>query len=175
MYEKLISNENTIKIFDDYIKSKEEFFRIKDNLIFSHNNIYYVINFIISKKQYQVDTLKSNITFTDFKKIYKQIPPKEISLITNCLKEDTPNYKLTDIPKISLPVFEFMCRFQKIFLINTPYNIDKIGLIIKFPIPITINVQTSLNLEYNYENFYGSTSDFLIIGFIVCNITTDKY
>ena len=53
MYENSIIHLSTITIFDNYLKSEEEFFRIKDNFVFVHNNFSYVVNFVISKNQPQ--------------------------------------------------------------------------------------------------------------------------
>lgn len=171
MYENYISNKSTIKILDDFIKSGEKCFCIKDNFSFYYNEKIYAINFIISQKEFEQDIPKSNITISDFKKIYTIPHHKDLNKIISCLDHNRNDFKLEDIPKINLPVFDFICTFANIFTSNLSYT-NKRKEIIKFPIPIAINAQSSMDTDYGYysdgsHNFYGDTSKFLIIGYIV--------
>jgi len=170
MYENYITTKSTIKVFDEFLKSDEQYFCIKDNFAFYYNDIYFAINFIISSKTDNQNILKSNITITDFKKIYTIPHYKDLEQITDCLNHNKEDFKLTNIPKISLPVFDFICTFKDFFVINLFYT--KKNTILKFPIPISINVQSSIDITYGYysdgsHNFYGDTSQFLIVGYII--------
>ena len=60
----------TIAVFDEFEQSNKKLFKIIDNFNFSLNYIEYSVNFIISKSEYSQNIIKSNITLTDFKKIY---------------------------------------------------------------------------------------------------------
>lgn len=146
MFESMISIEKTINILDEYLKSGEKFFHIKDNFRFSYNQICYSVNFIISAQSTQENIFYSNITMSDFKKIYK-IRFQEISKLVKCLDHNS-NINLKNIPKISLPVFDFICIFKNFFLENIPYN--EIDTIIKFPFNIVINAQSSVDSYYGY-------------------------
>ena len=109
---------------------------------------------------------KSNITISEFKKIYTISHREELDKIVNCLDHNRDDFKLVDIPKISLPVFDFICTFANIFIQNMPYN-NKSNTFIEFSIPITLNAQSSKDKLYGNYNWYGDTSQFLIIGYIV--------
>lgn len=170
MYKNYIVTNSTVKILDDFINSGEKYFCIKDNFAFYYNDKFYAINFIISQKEHNQDANKSNITISDFKKIFTFPHHQDLKQITNCLNHNQENFKLTDIPKISLPVFDFICTFHDIFTTNIPCSNNE--SIIKFPVPIVINAQSSIDTDYGYysdgsHNFYGDTSKFLIIGYII--------
>lgn len=161
----------TIYVFDEFIKSGEKYFCITDNFAFLYNDTYYSVNFVISKKETNENIPKSNITISEFKKIYTLSHHKKLNKVINCLDHNRDDFKLEDIPKINLPVFDFICTFANIFMSNLPYT-NKRKEIIKFPIPIVINAQSSMDTDYGYysdgsHNFYGDTSKFLIIGYIV--------
>ena len=156
----------TIYVFDEFIKSGEKYFRINDNFAFFYNDTYYSINFFISQKEANQDMPKSNITISEFKKIYTISHREELDKIVNCLDHNRDDFKLVDIPKISLPVFDFICTFANIFIQNMPYN-NKSNTFIEFSIPITLNAQSSKDKLYGNYNWYGDTSQFLIIGYIV--------
>lgn len=94
MYENYISNKSTIKILDDFIKSGEKCFCIKDNFSFYYNEKIYAINFIISQKEFKQDILKSNITISDFKKIYTIPHHKDLNKIINCLDHNRYDFKV---------------------------------------------------------------------------------
>ena len=161
-----IFKPGTIYVFDEFIKSGEKYFCITDNFAFLYNDTYYSINFVIGKKETKEDIPKSNIAISEFKKIFTISYHKELDRIISCLDHNRDDFKLVDIPKISLPVFDFICTFANIFINNLPY-LDKCQEIIKFPIPIVINAQSSKDRMYGKYNWYGDTSQFLIIGYIV--------
>jgi len=164
------SKLGTIKVLDEFIKSGEKYFCIKDNFTFYYNDKYYEINFIISRKEQPTPNIaKSNITMTDFKKIYTIPRYKDLNQITNCLNHDKEYFKLTNIPKISLPVFDFICTFRNIFINNSSYNSIN-NVIINFPIPIAINAQSSADTYYGNYNWYGDTSVYLIVGYMIKDI-----
>lgn len=170
MYNNCITTKSTITVLDEFINSGEKYFCIKDNFSFYHNDKFYAINFIIGQKEFNQDMIKSNITISDFKKIYSIPHNKDLEQIINCLNHNQENFKLTDIPKISLPVFDFICTFHDTFTTNIPCSNN--DSIIKFPVPIVINAQSSIDTNYGYYKdgshiFYGDTSKFLIIGYIV--------
>ena len=172
MYTNRFINQSTIAILEDYKKSGEELFHIEDNFVFLYNNIYYVINFVICSKRFHMDSIKSNIILSDFKKLYKLTYLNELSAITNCI--NVSNLRLKNIPKLSLPVFDFLCKFEKYFIENISSETNKLNTLIKFPVTISINAQTNIDREYDYENPYGETSEFPLIGYIIRNIVTDK-
>jgi len=172
MYENYITTKSTIKVFDEFLKSNEQYFCIKDNFAFYYNDIYFAINFIISPKEDNQNILKSNITITDFKKIYTIPHHKDLEQITDCLNHNKEDFKLTNIPKISLPVFDFICTFKDSFIKNISNDETRNAIIIKFPIPIVMNAQSSIDTNYGYysdgnHNFFGDTSKFLIVGYII--------
>ncbi len=169
MYENSIIHLSTITIFDNYLKSEEEFFHIKDNFVFIHNNFSYVVNFVISKNQPQNQNyFDTNITMSEFKKIYKMSHKQDLLALQNILSSESK----TDIPKINLPVFDFLCTFSKHFLKNTIHNPD-INNLINFPYAIGIRVQSSRNLDfYDPDTWYGDTDRYYIIGYIICDSVT---
>lgn len=50
MFEESIVDTSTIKVLDEYIKSKEQYFYITDIFNVEHNNKIFNVNFIISNK-----------------------------------------------------------------------------------------------------------------------------
>lgn len=156
----------TIYVFDEFIKSGEKYFCITDNFAFLYNDTYYSVNFVISKKETNENIPKSNITISEFKKIYTLSHHKELDKIINCLDHNRDDFKLDKIPKISLPVFDFICTFANIFFQYLPYD-NKSNVIIEFPTSITLNAQSSKDRWYGNYNWYGDTTQFLIIGYII--------
>lgn len=65
-----------------------------------------------------------------------------------------------------MPVFDFLLTFKDFFIDNIPSNSDNYDSMITFQIPITIKIQSSVNILYGYGSYYGDTSTFLIIGYI---------
>lgn len=152
----------TVTVFDEYLKSEEDFFHITDNFVFIHNNFSYTVNFVISKNQPQ-NYFKTNITLSEFKKIYKMWHYQNILTLQNILNV----LPKTEIPKISLPVYDFLCTFSKYFLENTVHDIN---VLIKFPCGIGIHAQSSRNLDFDDpDTWYGDTDTYYIIGYIICN------
>ena len=70
-FEAVLSDKGSIKILDEYIKSKKQYFLINTCFNIIHIDKIYEINFIISNK-IPVDKkiIATNITMTEFKKIY---------------------------------------------------------------------------------------------------------
>ena len=65
---------STVKILDKYIESNEQYFKILDIFKIVHNDIVYDVNFVISNKMIQgTKIVKTNITMTEFKKIFDRI------------------------------------------------------------------------------------------------------
>lgn len=178
MFKSSIIDKRTIKVLDKYIESKEQYFFITDIFRINHKEKIYDINFIISNKiEIGKSMVPTNITMTEFKKIY--------SSFFNDL-EKLVNYKTiltrsnrTAVPKFSVPVLDFLELFFEHFKshideTNTFNNNDKI---IFFDNPISINAQSSDNRtgygnEYYYDELvyegtkYGETSQFPIIGYV---------
>ena len=112
---------------------------------------------------------------TEFKKIYNR--PVLLPMIGEYLGFMTKdNLKRNHIPKISLPVYDFLLMFKRHFEKNKS-NLE-FGKLIKFDHPISINAQSSKNRtgygnEYFYDQLiyegtlYGETSEFPIVGYIV--------
>lgn len=145
----------TIAVFDDFERSNKKLFKIIDNFNFLINHIEYFVNFIISKTEYSQPIIKTNITLTDFKKIYT-LPYycNNLDKFTNCIDHNTEYFKSTDIPKISLPVFDFICTFKDIFINNISHNKNNCNLLINFPIPIALNAQSSKDRIYGKYTYY---------------------
>ena len=78
-----IFEPSTIYVFDEFIKSSEKYFCINDNFSFLYNDTYYSINFVISQKETNEDIPKSNITISEFKKIFTISHHKELDRIIN--------------------------------------------------------------------------------------------
>lgn len=181
MFESSIMKNSTIQVLDNYIESKEQYFFITDSVGIKNNEEVYNVNFIISNKIEQGKKIvPTNITMTEFKKIYKPV-------FLNCEKILNYHNHLTSesragIPQYSLPVFDFIGIFYNHFkdnfdIIKKSKNND----IIFFDNPISINAQSSKNRtgfgwiwEWEYGNgsciegtFYGETSQFPIVGYVV--------
>lgn len=163
----------TIAVLDEFDQSNEDYFKINDNFNFYYDNKKYFVNFIIGKNL-RYDDLKniviSNITLTEFKKIYKLPLCYDLESITNCLNHDSNILNLTTIPKLSLPVFDFICTFKQNFTnhINTHCTECNYNSIIRFDFPITINGQSSKNRQYHDGScWYGETNTYPIIGYII--------
>lgn len=174
MFESTVIDISTIKVLDNYIKSKEQYFRISDGFNISYNNEVYNIYFIISNKiPIEKTIVKTNITMTEFKKIYD-------SYFNTSEKYTKYKTKITDtdrtsIPKLSVPVLDFIELFFNHLSNNIATNYNKDGIIL-FDNPISINAQSSDNRtgygnEYYYSILvyegkkYGETSEFPIVGY----------
>ena len=63
MFEESIVDTSTIKVLDEYIKSKEQYFYITDIFNVEHNNKIFNVNFIISNKiEIGKEIIQTNIT-----------------------------------------------------------------------------------------------------------------
>lgn len=167
---------STIKILDRYIESKEQNFYIKDSFNIKYKECVYSINFIISNKiELGKQIIKTNITMTEFKKIYGDF-------FCNCekiinYKETILPFDRTSVPKFSVPVLDFIEFFYNDF----KKHFDDGNIVDKeiyFDNPISINAQSSNNRigygnQYFYDTLvyegtkYGETSQFPIIGYKV--------
>lgn len=146
-------------------------------MITLNQNKIYDINFIISNKiDVGKSIIRTNITMTDFKKIYNSMfnSYEKIVHYKNNIEDDDR----TNIPKLSVPVLDFI----ELFFENFEIHIDSINIsdndeIIFFNNPISINAQSSKNTtgygnEYYYDTLiyegtkYGETSQFPIVGYI---------
>lgn len=166
MYRDYITIRSTRKTIDTFLNSGKELFCINDRFSFNYNDVFYSINFIIKQYIPNEKIFKSNITISDFKKIYKFPCTLYLNEIDEFLNHDKKNFKLEKIPNISLPVFDFLLTFKDFFIDNIPSNSDNYDSMITFQIPITIKIQSSVNILYGYGSYYGDTSTFLIIGYI---------
>ena len=71
MFESTIIDISTVNVLDNYIKSKEQYFIISNGFNIFYNKVIYNIYFIISNKiPIGKEIVKTNITMTEFKKIY---------------------------------------------------------------------------------------------------------
>ncbi len=178
MYAEYINyGASTVEILDEYIASKEQYLKILDKFsVTDINLLQYDIQFVLSNKiPIDQEIIETNITMTEFKKIYNR--PLLLPMIGEYLefmKKD--NLKRNHIPKISLPVYDFLLMFKRHFEKNK--NNLEFGKLIKFDYPISINAQSSKNRtgygnEYFYDQLiyegtlYGETSEFPIVGYIV--------
>lgn len=173
MFEAYLSG-STIKILDKYIESKEQYFKILDNFKIVHNDIVYDVNFVISNKMIQgTKIVKTNITMTEFKKIFDRT---YILKDMNKYMDNASLLNRTNIPKINLPVYDFILCFYK----HLQNNFDNklLNELIKFENPISINAQSSDNRtgygnEYYYDELvyegtkYGETNEYPIVGYII--------
>ncbi len=123
MFEASIIDTSTIKILDDYIESKEQYFLILDNFNIEYQNKISDINFIISNK---IDVGKSiistNITMTEFKKLYNSMFNSYERLVN--YKNNIKDSNKTNIPKFSVPVLDFV----ELFFENFKIYIDSINI-----------------------------------------------
>lgn len=174
MFEAHLSG-STVKILDKYIESKEQYFKILDNFKIVHNDIVYDVNFVISNKMIQeTKIVKTNITMTEFKKIFDRT---YVLKDMNKYMDNVSSLDRTNIPKINLPVYDFILSFYKHLQNN--FDDKLLGDLIKFENPISINAQSSDNRtgygnEYYYDTLiyegtkYGETSEFPIVGYQIC-------
>lgn len=114
MFESTILDVSTIKVLDKYIQSKEQYFLITDDFNILCGDKIYNIYFVISNK-IPVDKkiVKTNVTMTEFKKIYNSHfnSSERISDYKNTLSETDR----TKVPKCSMPVFDFLEMFFEHF------------------------------------------------------------
>lgn len=160
----------TIEVLDEFIKSGKKYFCIKDNFTFYYNEKHYAINFIVSQKADGQNIINSNITMTDFKKIFTIPHYKDLEQITDCLNHDKEDFKLTNIPKISLPTFDFICTFKDIFIDNISNNMNEYNSFILFSHPIALNAQSSKNIWPRRYRWYGETTTYAIVGYIINDV-----
>lgn len=173
-FEAALFDKGSVKILDEYIKSKKQYFFINTCFNIIHIDKICKINFIISNK-IPVDKkiITTNITMTEFKKIYGY-----------CDCESLINYKKRlsqenrcSIFKLSVPVLDFLELFYTHFQKNLEKQTSEDEIIL-FDNPISINAQSSSNRtgygnEYYYDILmyegtkYGETSQFPIIGYTI--------
>lgn len=167
---------STIKILDKYMHSKKQYFLIKDELNIKYNNHIYSINFIISNKiRLEKTIVQTNITMTEFKKIYNTYINDYERLLN--FQNTLSSLDRTSVPKLSVPVFDFL----NIFYSHFKRHINSTAKIIFFDNPISINAQSSVNRTgygntycYNtliYEGTkYGETNSFPLVGYQISKI-----
>lgn len=180
MFESSITDVSTVKVLDQYLESKEQYFLILDNFNIIFKNRIYDVNFVISNKiEVGKKIVSTNITLTEFKRIYGSMF-NDFDRILNYKNQATDTDR-TKVPKFTVPVLDFI----EIFKIHLEEHIDnfKEDEIIFFDNPISINAQSSKNRtgygnEYFYDLLvyegtkYGETSQFPIVGYIY-NINKD--
>ena len=175
-FEAVLSDKGSIKILDEYIKSKKQYFLINTCFNIIHIDKIYEINFIISNK-IPVDKkiIATNITMTEFKKIYGYGYCDCNSLINYRKRLSSENRY--SVPKLSVPVLDFLELFYTHFQENLEKQKSEDEIIL-FNNPISINAQSSNNRtgygnEYHYDILiyegtkYGETSQFPIIGYTI--------
>lgn len=175
MFKSSIVDVSTVKVLDRYIKSNEQYFLITDEFNLRFKGKIYTINFVISNKiEVGKEIIPTNITMTDFKKIYMKYV-NDYDKISG-YKNYVSDQKRKAVPKISMPVFDFLEMFFKHFENNLNKQSNKSEDIILFNNPISINAQSSNNRtgygnEYYYDTLiyegtkYGETSEFPIVGY----------
>ena len=175
MYADVITN-GTIRAIDNYLASKELYFYIYDKFKINYRNKIYNINFVISNKiEADKKIIPTNITMTDFIKIYGNTYYKCEEILS--YKKRITDTNRAAVPKLSLPVFDFLGIFFKHFKthINKQPDPEKI---IFFDNPISINAQSSNNRtgygsEYYYGTLvyegtkYGETDQFPLVGYTI--------
>lgn len=180
MFESSITDVSTVKILDQYLESKEQYFLIVDNFNIIFKRKIYDVNFVISNKiEVGKQIVSTNITLTEFKKIYGS----RFNYLEDILnyKERITDINRTRIPKFTVPVMDFIEIFKNHFEEN--FDNSKEDEIIFFDNPISINAQSSKNRtgygnEYFYDLLvyegtkYGETSQFPIVGYIF-NVNKD--
>lgn len=176
MFEESIVDTSTIKVLDEYIKSKEQYFYITDIFNVEYNNKIFNVNFIISNKiEIGKEIIQTNITMTDFKKIFGSYFNSYNRIIE--YKKHNSSKDRKSVPKLSLPVYDFLEMFFENFNKNVQDNFED-EKTIYFDNPISINAQSSSNRtgygnEYYYDMLiyegtkYGETSEFPIVGYEV--------
>lgn len=174
MFESIIVDISTVRVLDDYIKSNEQYFLISNSFNIFYNATIYDIYFVISNKiPIGKKIVKTNITMTDFKKLYNS-RFNTLEKYTN-YKTNLTNVDRTNVPKLSAPVLDFVELFFNHFANNITKQHNK-GDILFFDNPISINAQSSNNRtgygnEYYYDTLiyegtkYGETSEFPIVGY----------
>lgn len=176
MFESSITDVSTVKVLDEYIESKEQYFLILNNFNIIYDNKIYDVNFVISNKiEVGKQIVPTNITLTEFKKIYGSMF-NEFDRILG-YKDRVNNNDRLAVPKYSVPVLDFIEIFYNHLKIHiNSCNEDDI---IFFDNPISINAQSSKNRtgygnEYYYDLLvyegtkYGETSQFPIVGYMCC-------
>lgn len=172
----IFSNKGTIKLLDAFKESKEEYFKIRNNLNVYMNNRWYFLNLIISsspKGRY----IPLDITITDLKQFYKNNDGIMFDEWRDALFSDK---EYVFIPKITLPVYKFVLYLEE--QIQKHYDTSKQNQLVEFEKAIQINAQSSSNRsgygnEYRWGELvyegtkYGETSDYYIVGFIVTRTT----
>jgi len=107
MFESTIIDISTVNVLDNYIKSKEQYFIISNGFNIFYNKVIYNIYFIISNKiPIGKEIVKTNITMTEFKKIYGSYF-NTLEKYTD-YKTNLTNIDRTNIPKLSAPVLDFI-------------------------------------------------------------------
>lgn len=169
-------DKGSVKILDEYIKSKKQYFFIDTCFDIIHLDKIYRINFIISNKiPIDKTIISTNITMTEFKKLYGYEYCDCETLINYRKKLSLENR--CSAPKLSVPVLDFLELFYTHFQKNLEGQKSENDIIF-FDNPISINAQSSSNRtgygnEYYYNTLiyegtkYGETSQFPIIGYII--------
>ncbi len=180
MFESTIIDISTVNVLDNYIKSKEQYFIISNGFNIFYNKVIYNIYFIISNKiPIGKEIVKTNITMTEFKKIYGSYF-NTLEKYTD-YKTNLTNIDRTNIPKLSAPVLDFIELFFNHFENNITKQYNNEEDIIFFDNPISINAQSSKNrIGYGNEYYggtliyegtkYGETNEFPIIGYQICKL-----
>lgn len=175
-FEATLFDKGSVKILDEYIKSKKQYFFIDTCFDIIHMDKIYRINFIISNK-IPVDKkiVATNITMTEFKKLYGY-EYCDCDLLINYRKRLSTENRCS-VPKLSVPVLDFLELFYTHFQQNLEKQKSEDEIIL-FDNPISINAQSSNNRtgygnEYYYDILmyegtkYGETSQFPIIGYTI--------
>lgn len=173
-FEAALFDKGSVKILDEYIKSKKQYFFINTCFDIIHIDKIYRIHFIISNKiPVNKKIISTNITMTEFKKLYGY-EYCDCELLINYRKGLSIESRCS-APKLSVPVLDFLELFYTHFQENLEMQKSE-DEIIFFDNPISINAQSSSNRtgygnEYYYDILmyegtkYGETSQFPIIGY----------
>ena len=185
IYEASIFENGSVKIFDDYIGSGKQYLLLTTRLNIKYKSSIYSINFVLSNKIQKNKTIvKTNITMTEFKKLYNAY--HSYDKFCDCEKVLNYHERLTElsrraVPKLSAPVLDFIELFYSHFSNYIEQNGTEYGIIF-FDNPISINAQSSDNRtgygnEYFFDQLiykgteYGETSEFPIVGYKIIRHT----
>lgn len=170
-------NDSTVRIFDNFIASKEEemelrnvcrFYTFEPSYISCYLRLYIAAPGYLRKNYVS----QSNITMSALKEL------KRTDINFNSIKS-IETYKYHEVPKIPTTIFHFLLENKQLF-VNTMNDMItnnlEISKKILFPTSIELNAQSSAN-RTGYGNIYyfdelveegtlyGETSSFAITGF----------
>lgn len=163
MYSEQLSSGSTVAKFDYFISQKDSML-ITNDIVIIINNKRYFINLIIEHVECdaQLKSYKSKVTVSDLKKCFK------VSFNDPLNGKPISNASPSELINISLPSYHFLLYFKLSLEQELLTREIKEKDIIQLHKPITINAQTSSDMDYEWDgNQYGDTSTFYVTSYKV--------